>query len=62
MCIRPGQAPTSNCAAQGSIPSSSPAAGTDVGVLATMLGAVNLGFGIILVTDAICSSADETQP
>jgi nicotinamidase-related amidase len=32
---------------------------TDVCVLATVLGAVDLGFRVILVRDAICSSSDE---
>jgi nicotinamidase-related amidase len=34
---------------------------TDVCVLATMLGAIDWGFRIILVTDALCSSVDETH-
>jgi len=34
---------------------------TDVCVLATMLGAVDWGFRVILVKDALCSSADETH-
>ena len=34
---------------------------TDVCVLATVLGAVDWGFRVILVTDALCSSADETH-
>jgi nicotinamidase-related amidase len=34
---------------------------TDVCVLATMFGAIDWGFRVILVTDAICSSADETH-
>ena len=34
---------------------------TDVCVLATMMGAVDWGFRVILVTDALCSSADETH-
>jgi nicotinamidase-related amidase len=34
---------------------------TDVCVLSTMLGAIDWGFRVILVTDALCSSADETQ-
>ena len=34
---------------------------TDVCVLATMLGAIDWGFRVILVTDALCSSADETH-
>ena len=34
---------------------------TDVCVLATMLGAIDWGFRAILVTDALCSSADETH-
>ena len=34
---------------------------TDVCVLATLLGAIDWGFRVILVTDALCSSADETH-
>jgi nicotinamidase-related amidase len=34
---------------------------TDVCVLATVLGAIDWGFRVILVTDALCSSADETH-
>jgi nicotinamidase-related amidase len=34
---------------------------TDVCVLATMLGAIDWGFRVILMTDALCSSADETH-
>lgn len=34
---------------------------TDVCVFATMLGAIDWGFRVILVTDALCSSADETH-
>jgi nicotinamidase-related amidase len=34
---------------------------TDVCVIATMLGAIDWGFRVILVTDALCSSADETH-
>src|ERR1700749_2819081 len=34
---------------------------TDVCVLATMLGAIDWGFRVILVTDSLCSSADETH-
>jgi nicotinamidase-related amidase len=34
---------------------------TDVCVMATMLGAIDWGFRVILVTDALCSSADETH-
>lgn len=34
---------------------------TDVCVLATMLGAVDWGVRVILVQDALCSSADETH-
>jgi len=33
---------------------------TDVCVLSTMLGAIDWGFRVILVQDALCSSADET--
>lgn len=34
---------------------------TDVCVLATVLGAVDRGYRVIVVTDALCSSADETH-
>ena len=34
---------------------------TDVCVLSTMLGALDWGFRVVLVTDALCSSADETH-
>jgi len=34
---------------------------TEVCVLSTMLGAIDWGFRVILVTDALCSSADETH-
>jgi nicotinamidase-related amidase len=34
---------------------------TDVCVLATVLGAVDLGYRVIVVTDALCSSSDETH-
>ena len=34
---------------------------TDVCVLATVLGAVDLGYRVIVVSDAVCSSADETH-
>jgi nicotinamidase-related amidase len=34
---------------------------TDVCLLATMLGAIDWGFRVILVMDALCSSADETH-
>jgi nicotinamidase-related amidase len=34
---------------------------TDVCVLATVLGAIDLGYRVIVVTDALCSSADETH-
>lgn len=33
----------------------------DVCVLATMSGAIDRGFRVIVVTDAVCSSADETH-
>jgi nicotinamidase-related amidase len=34
---------------------------TDVCVLSTVLGAIDWGFRVILVTDALCSSANETH-
>lgn len=34
---------------------------TEVCVMATMIGAIDLGYRVILVTDALCSSADETH-
>lgn len=34
---------------------------SDICVLATLLGAVDRGYRVILVTDAICGSADETH-
>jgi nicotinamidase-related amidase len=34
---------------------------TDVCVLAGVLGAIDRGFRVVLVTDAVCSSADETH-
>lgn len=34
---------------------------TDVCVLAAALGAIDLGYRVILLTDAVCSSADETH-
>src|SRR3954449_8814001 len=34
---------------------------TDVCVLSTMLGAIDWGFRVVLVQDALCSSADETH-
>ena len=34
---------------------------TEVCVLATVLGAVDLGYKVVLATDALCSSADETH-
>jgi len=34
---------------------------TDVCVLATVLGAVDRGFRVVLVRDALCSSADQTH-
>ena len=34
---------------------------TEVCVLATVLGAVDLGYRVIIATDAVCSSSDETH-
>ena len=34
---------------------------TDVCVLATALGAIDLGYRAIILTDAVCSGADETH-
>lgn len=34
---------------------------TDVCVLATVLGAVDLGFRVVIVTDALCSSSDDSH-
>ncbi len=34
---------------------------TEVCVLATMLGGIDLGYRMVLVTDAVCSGADETH-
>lgn len=34
---------------------------TDMCVLATVLGAVDLGFRVVVVSDALCSSSDETH-
>lgn len=34
---------------------------TDICVLATVLGAVDRGYRVVVVTDALCSSADETH-
>ena len=34
---------------------------TDVCVLATVLGAVDLGYRVVIPTDALCSSSDETH-
>jgi nicotinamidase-related amidase len=34
---------------------------TDVCVLATVLGAVDFGYGTVVVKDALCSSADESH-
>ena len=34
---------------------------TDVCVLATVLGAIDRGYRVVLVTNAVCSSADQTH-
>ena len=34
---------------------------TEVCVLATMMGAIDLGYRVVMVTDALCSSADATH-
>ncbi len=34
---------------------------TDVCVLATVLGAVDLGYHVVVLSDAVCSGADETH-
>jgi nicotinamidase-related amidase len=34
---------------------------TDVCVLATVLGAVDRGYRVVVATDALCSSSDETH-
>jgi nicotinamidase-related amidase len=34
---------------------------TDVCVLATVLGAIDLGYEVVVVSDAVCSGADETH-
>jgi nicotinamidase-related amidase len=34
---------------------------TDVCVLATVLGAIDFGYRVVLATDALCSSSDETH-
>ena len=34
---------------------------TEICVLATVMGAIDLGYRVIVATDAICSSADETH-
>ncbi len=34
---------------------------TEVCVLATVLGAIDLGYRVVLATDALCSSADQTH-
>jgi nicotinamidase-related amidase len=34
---------------------------TDVCVLATVLGAIDRGYRVVVASDAICSSADETH-
>lgn len=34
---------------------------TDACVLATVLGAVDLGYRVVIATDALCSSSDETH-
>jgi nicotinamidase-related amidase len=34
---------------------------TEICVLATVMGAIDLGYRVVLATDALCSSADETH-
>lgn len=34
---------------------------TDVCVLATVLGAIDIGYRVVLVIDALCSSSDATH-
>jgi len=34
---------------------------TDICVLATVLGAVDRGYRVVVVTDALCSSSDESH-
>jgi nicotinamidase-related amidase len=34
---------------------------TDVCVLATTLGAIDLGYRVVLLRDAVCSGADDTH-
>lgn len=34
---------------------------TDVCILATVLGAVDLGYQVVILSDGVCSGADETQ-
>ncbi|MBV8962584.1 MAG: cysteine hydrolase, partial [Hyphomicrobiales bacterium] len=34
---------------------------TDVCVLATVLGAIDYGYRVVIATDALCSSSDETH-
>jgi len=34
---------------------------TDICVLATALGAIDRGYRVVLVTDAVCSSSDQTH-
>lgn len=41
--------------------SSSPGGETDVCVLATVLGAIDFGFHVIVLSDAVCSGTDETH-
>jgi hypothetical protein len=59
--LGPGATFTGGCVAQLSTQLLLRGGETDVCVLATILGAIDWAFRVILVTDALCSSADETH-